>query len=201
MGLPQSKPTKKRPSLLRAALSNPHVLDRALPGLDQISQAMAILVKQYYPESALGIIELGASDGRLTEFLLAIGIDPAQLLLLEGDKAWSQQLKQRFPHIRSAHCDALQLKKQLNHYDKKTSLIVSNLSLGNLSFRKERALMQQIDEVLSEDGIFIQLTYRAYGDVFLKRSQQFTRIDFSYVWKHLPPARIDVFRHRSLDQY
>lgn len=188
-----------KPSVLRAVMHNPHMLNRLFPGVDHLAQRIADTVKHYYPDSDLGIVELGAGDGRITEALLMSGIPQQQLLLLEADAAWSTRLQKRFPDVRIANSDPLQLKRQLCRHDKKTSVIVSNLSLGSLSLRKERALMQQIDESLSEDGIFIQLTYKLYNPIFIERSQQFTRIASSIVWQHLPPARIDVFRHRSVE--
>ncbi len=138
------------------------------------------------------MVELGAGTGVVTEALLARGIMPTRLFVVERSARLAAVLKERFPEV-SVFCgDAARLRSLLNPDcgDPARVDVVSSLPLRSLPSDQVEAILGEIAALIRTSGNWIQFTY-----ALMRREvpKGFTRFGSSIVWGNLPPARVDVF--------
>lgn len=137
------------------------------------------------------VIELGAGTGAITQALLDRGVAPGDLLLVEYSRPFVQRLRQRFAGLDVIHGNAAEL-CQLVPRGRKIRAIVSSLPLCSLPEHLTRAILQQWQTLLSEDGVAIQFSYHLRKPRWRQYlSPQHTRSRI--VWANLPPANITTF--------
>jgi phosphatidylethanolamine/phosphatidyl-N-methylethanolamine N-methyltransferase len=174
---------------------NPRTMGAVCPSSSQLARVMAKSV----PLEATGwVVELGAGTGVVTKALLEHGVIPEKLITLELSEHLANYLQVHFPQVTVIQGDATQLNQLLGEKVEKVSAIVSSLPFRSLPKKMKLEIMQQIDELLFDGGLFIQFTYDLRGKMgYLPK--HFERIATDFVWYNLPPARVDVFRsHRVL---
>lgn len=143
-------------------------------------------------ESGTLVVELGAGTGVVTEALLARGIPPQRLIAIERSPALANLLRERFPEVRVVCGDAAELGTLLQDAgaEARRVNVVSSLPLRSLPPSQVRAILGEIAQVLRAGGHWIQYTYAlAQRAVPLG----FQRCSSAFVWRNLPPARVDVF--------
>ena len=105
------------------------------------------------------VIELGAGTGTVTDALLATGVRPEDLYLLERNEAFFEILSRRFPRSPLVAADALELGErfadQLGTFD----FVVSGLPLLLFEPEQKAQLFEQIFAVLKPNGAYQQFTY------------------------------------------
>ena len=149
------------------------------------------------------VVELGPGTGPVTEALLARGVAPERLLLVEYSATFCALLRARFPQVRVIQGDAYRLADTLaDAVDGPVSAIVSSLPLLNKRDGERHALLDQAFELMGPDGLFVQFTYGMTSPIPLEKSGKrpafFGEAD-KPVWLNLPPAR--VWRYRRADHY
>lgn len=188
-----SKVTEKTSALMlfaREILSNPREIGAACPSSPILGRAMANAL----PTHLNGIvIELGAGTGTITAALLARGIPPEKLLVLERSANMVKHLREKFPQLQIVEGDAAQLGQYLNK-NTKVAAIVSGLPLRSLPPMVVKKIINQIKRLLHREGVLIQFTYDLRGQWFEEQYKPFRRAQSTIVWRNLPPARVDVFR-------
>ncbi len=141
------------------------------------------------------VVELGAGTGAITAALIDKKNLFHQLIVIERSAKLSSHLIQRFPGLSIIQGDARQLHKLINQSTSAPiQAIVSSLPLRSLSPSIVKKIGIEINHVLIKGGLYIQYTYSLWGKP-LCPSPQLKLIHQKWVWKNLPPARIDVFRH------
>lgn len=176
----------------REILSNPREIGAACPSSPILGRAMANAL----PMHLNGIvIELGAGTGTITAALVARGIPPEKLLILERSPNLVKHLREKFPQLQIVEGDAVQLSDYLEK-DTKVAAIVSGLPLRSLPPPIVKGIVNQINHLLHHNGVLIQFTYDLRGEWFEQQHKQFHREQSTIVWRNLPPARVDVFRKR-----
>src|SRR6202047_4533118 len=90
----------------KSGLDNPAVAGALSPSGRFLARMMARYVD---PRKAGPVVELGPGTGAITEALLARGIAPGRLFLVEFDPGFCKLLKRRFPGVHVIKGDAYQL--------------------------------------------------------------------------------------------
>jgi len=173
----------------REILDNPRSMGAICPSSPKLARRMASLVDH---RSGI-VVELGGGTGAVTAALLEQGVTPQKLIVVEQSAKLSALLRNRFPEVTVINGDAARLAELLGPKNGKVAAIVSSLPLRSLERGAVRDILGQLEEVLQEDGLFIQYAY-SHRDQRAKLSRHFNNIHSSIVWGNLPPARIDAYR-------
>lgn len=177
----------------RELLASPGHIGAAVPSSKFLAKAMA----EQIPDSFQGIIiELGGGTGAITRALLERGISPRKIVVVERSKSLYEHLSKRFPNLNIIHGDAVDLDALLSDNELPVAAIVSSLPLRSLPKATVEKIKEALRQTLDPDALFIQFTY----DLRKESSNLFThleRINSKYVWRNIPPARIDIYKLKS----
>lgn len=130
---------------------------RSMGAVAPSGRALARLMATGVTPSAT-VLELGAGTGSLTEGLLAAGVQPANLYLVERDPELAAVLRRRFSGCHVFAADALTLARDLPAgvtYD----FVISGLPLLLFSPEQRAVLLEQILALLRPGGRYQQFTY------------------------------------------
>jgi phosphatidylethanolamine/phosphatidyl-N-methylethanolamine N-methyltransferase len=181
----------------RSWLDNPAVAGAVSPSGRFLARMMARYVD---PRKAGPVVELGPGTGAITEALLARGIAPGRLFLLEFDPGFCKLLKRRFPGVHVIKGDAYHLSQTLrDRLRRPPAAIVSSLPLLLKPETQRLALLADAFDCMRPDGCFVQFTY---GRVSPVPRDKASALDFHVeasppVWLNLPPARVWIYRRRA----
>ena len=179
---------------IRTWLENPLHTGAVSPSGRFLARAMA----QYVDPARPGpIVELGPGTGPVTEALIARGVAPERLILVEFDPQFCRLLARRYPGATVIQGDAYRLAETLREtLDEPVATIVSSLPLRNQPERRRLTLLEQAFEVLQSGGSFVQFTYGIASPMPLRHGHApcFEAEVSPPVWLNLPPARVWVYR-------
>lgn len=189
---PQKSALGDSARFLLSLIENPRIVGAVSPSGPALAKAMASYVDI---EGDAPIVELGPGTGPVTEALLARGVAPERLLLVEYEPKFCRLLAERFPGVRIIEGDAYGLKKTLEgKIDGKIAAVVSSLPLLNQPESDRLALLDQAFELLVPGGVFIQFTYGLLiSPMPLKRHANgaaYAGKGSAPIWLNLPPARV-----------
>jgi phosphatidylethanolamine/phosphatidyl-N-methylethanolamine N-methyltransferase len=137
----------------RGWLRDPRSMGAVAPSGRALARLMATGVT-----ATATVLELGAGTGSLTEALLAKGVRPENLYLVERDPELAAVLRRRFVGCHVFAADALALNRDLPAgvtYD----FVISGLPLLLFSPEQRFELLSQILTLLRPDGCYQQFTY------------------------------------------
>jgi phosphatidylethanolamine/phosphatidyl-N-methylethanolamine N-methyltransferase len=180
---------------IRSWLENPRLAGAISPSGRFLARAMAQCVD---PAGDGPIVELGPGTGPVTQALLARGIAPERLVLVEFEPSFCHLLAKKFPGAKIVRGDAYRLRETLaDHIGGKASAIVSSLPLLTKPEGARLSLLRQAFEMMGPDGRFIQFTYGVKSPVpsHVGGSLHLKTQSLAPIWLNLPPARIFVYRH------
>jgi phosphatidylethanolamine/phosphatidyl-N-methylethanolamine N-methyltransferase len=181
----------------RSWLDNPGIAGAVSPSGRFLARMMARYVD---PRKAGPVVELGPGTGAITEALLARGIAPGRLFLVEFDPGFCKLLKRRFPGVHVIKGDAYQLAQTLTgRLRRPPAAIVSSLPLLLKPETQRLALLADAFACMRPDGCFVQFTYGRVSPVPRDRASS---LDFHVeasppVWLNLPPARVWIYRRKA----
>jgi phosphatidylethanolamine/phosphatidyl-N-methylethanolamine N-methyltransferase len=155
------------------------------------------LIGAVSPSGEGPIVELGPGTGPVTKALLARGIAPERLVLVEYEHRFCAMLGERYPGVNIVQGDAYGLKKTLaGKIGGQVATVVSSLPLLVRPERDRVELLHQAFDLMGDDGLFIQFTYG-----LTKSPMPLHAVGGNYVAKgsapvlmNIPPAR--VWRYR-----
>ena len=175
----------------RSLIEKPLTVGAVAPSGKALARVMAGYVDPGVPGP---IVELGPGTGPVTEALLARGIYPARLTLVEYDPEFCRHLCQRFPGVHVVQGDAYNLKGTLDGVlHEPAAAFVSGLPLFNKPLKMRLDLLDQAFGLMKPDAPFVQFTYNAISPI--PRSHGRVRAEASgRVWRNFPPARVWVYR-------
>jgi phosphatidylethanolamine/phosphatidyl-N-methylethanolamine N-methyltransferase len=140
------------------------------------------------------VIELGPGTGPVTEALLAQGIDPSRLVLVEFDPIFCRLLRARYPAATVVQGDAYGLKRLLTGVLQQPAAgVVSGLPLFTKPLRMRLRLLFEAFGLMSPGAPFVQFTYNAVAPI-PKRLDRVSAEASERVWMNIPPARVWVYR-------
>ena len=179
---------------IRTWLENPVHTGAVSPSGRSLARTMARYVD---PDLPGPVVELGPGTGPVTEALIARGVAPERLVLVEFDPQFCRLLGRRYPGARVIQGDAYRLAETLGEVlDAPVATVVSSLPLRNQPERRRLMLLEQAFEVLQPGGSFVQFTYGIASPMPLRHGHApcFEAEVSPPVWLNLPPARVWIYR-------
>ena len=135
------------------------------------------------------IVELGPGNGVFTEKILAKMGDDSQLLVIELNEEFHNELSAKIthPNFNLFHDSADQLGVLLQKMGgNKADIIISSLPLANFPIDLRDSLLDIIQTYLKDDGYFVQFQYSLQAKKYIKKRFPNTKINFTPL--NLPPA-------------
>lgn len=176
---------------IRSWLEKPLSTGAVTPSSKLLARTMAAYVD---PETTGPVIELGPGTGPVTEALVAQGVDPARLVLVEFNPTFCHLLRTRYPSATVVQGDAYSLQRVVGGLLRApAAALVSGLPLFTKPLKTRLRLMHEAFALMAPQAPFIQFTYavvspipRALRGVSAEASER--------IWMNLPPARVWVYR-------
>jgi phosphatidylethanolamine/phosphatidyl-N-methylethanolamine N-methyltransferase len=109
--------------------------------------------------SGARVVELGAGTGTLTDAIVASGVQPQDLYLVEQNAAFVAILERRFPRATVLHADAAALRAHLGEAAGAIDCVVSGLPLLWFDRDTKRRILGEAFALLRPCGCFHQFTY------------------------------------------
>ncbi len=176
---------------IRSWIEKPLAIGAVTPSGRALARTMAAYVDPSVPGP---IIELGPGTGPVTEALVAQGIDPSRLVLVEFDPTFCRLLRTRYPDATVVQGDAYGLKRLLvGLLQQPAAAVVSGLPLFTKPLRTRLRLLFEAFGLMSPGAPFVQFTYNAVPPI-PKRLERVRAEASERVWMNIPPARVWVYR-------
>jgi phospholipid N-methyltransferase len=122
-------------------------------------EALAELITRDITPSCRPVLELGPGTGVFTRALLARGLAPEDLTLVEFGVKFAELLQTRFPGSRILRMDAARLDQRHLFDGPRFGAVVSGLPLLSMPPKKIFAILAGAFHTLREGGAFYQFTY------------------------------------------
>src|SRR5712691_11145208 len=175
----------------RTWIEKPLSMGAVTPSGKALARTMAEFVD---PHSDGPIIELGPGTGPVTEALVARGIDPARLVLVEFDPTFCRLLRKRYPEATVVQGDAYGLRRVLaGLLQPPAAAVVSSLPLFTKPLQTRLRLLFEAFHLMSPGAPFVQFTYHAVAPI-PKRLDRVRAEASERIWMNIPPARVWVYR-------
>ena len=185
-------------AFFRQWLKNPLGVAAVSPSSPQLARQMIAAL----PPRATRLIELGGGTGAITEQLLAYGIPPADLMVLELNEAMHQTLRQRFPDIRlhlANAADVQRIARDSGFLDVgPADAVISGLGILSMPKPLQREIVGEAFACLRPDGRFVQFTYGPASPVAREVLDDLQLIArrASFTWWNVPPATVYIYERR-----
>ncbi|MBO5254538.1 MAG: hypothetical protein J6B07_01790 [Opitutales bacterium] len=174
-------------------IRNPSSVGAVCPSSRFLAQKMVAPVKSVVEDKSI-VVELGSGTGAVTKYILSeLNISPKQLYCVEFDTTSAELLLDKFPDTNVVNDSAENLVQILGKDIDNLKCIVSCLPLLSLSDDCAQKILQCVENVLPEGGIFVQFTYNLLKPSADKYIKNLKRVNTMYTALNIPPARIDVY--------
>lgn len=184
------------PSLLffRQWLRHPKDVGAIWPSSRRLARCMVANV----PVQGDGLVlELGAGTGIVTRALLAHGVAPERLRVIERSPLFVRCLRRRFPELTIIEGDAAALADYLPA-GRAVDAIVSSLPLRAMPPDVVAPILAQWQALVRPGGVVSQFTYAPLGR--LKGSDaHFLQCADSWIVRNVPPARVETMVRLAQD--
>ena len=176
---------------IRSWLEKPLAIGAVAPSSRMLARRMARYVD---PKTDGPVIELGPGTGPVTEALVARGIAPERLVLVEFNPHFCALLRDRYPDATVVQGDAFQLGWLVRDLMRRpAAAVVSGLPLVIKPMRMRMRLLRDALELLAPSAPFVQFTY-AMAPPIPRTVSGVTTEASERIWMNLPPARVWVYR-------
>jgi phosphatidylethanolamine/phosphatidyl-N-methylethanolamine N-methyltransferase len=177
---------------IRSWLEKPLSTGAVTPSGRVLARTMARYVDPSLPGP---VVELGPGTGPVTEALVAEGIAPERLVLVEFNPTFCQLLRARFPAATVVQGDAYGLRRLVGGFlQQPAAAIVSGLPLFTKPVRMRLRLFREALELLRPEAPFVQFTYAVVPPIPKKKLAGVRAEASERIWKNMPPARVWVYR-------
>ena len=186
-------------TFFRQWLKNPLAVAALSPSSRRLAREM---IKQL-PENAKRVIELGGGTGVFTRALLAQGVAPENLLVVELNEELYRLLQNRFPDTKVVCGDARELENivEQENFGKEEGVdaILSGLGLLSMSRSTQRSILSAAFSVLGVNGRFIQFTYGPASPISRELLGELGLhvVRGGVAWRNVPPAAVYVFTRKN----
>lgn len=182
---------------LKRWLRNPLSMGAVVPSGRLLAEAMARTTLAEMAGRAGHVVELGAGTGEVTKALLAAGIPPDRLALVEREPELAVFLRRHFPGPRIVEGDAARLPRLLEqHGIRSAASVVSSLPLLSLPAEIVTGIVHSVFEVLPRGAALVQFTYGPSPPVpkALREGLHLVGAHGRRIWRNVPPAVVWTFR-------
>lgn len=185
---------------LRELMTQPGTVGAICASSPRLASRMA---GQVDPAARGLVVELGGGTGVISSALLARGVAPERLVIIEQSEALAALLRRRFPRACVIHGDAAELAQLQAGALLPTNeagaplpidFIVSGLPLLSIPPVVRQRIVQAGALALAPRGRLVQFTYALRGPSPWQVGG-LARVHSERVIANLPPARIDVLGH------
>lgn len=190
-----------RPSLadelrfVRTWFERPLVTGALSPSGRALARVMAGYVD---PATPGNVLELGPGTGPVTAALLARGIAPERLTLVEYNADFAALLERRFPGVSVLRGDAYAARTLLSRQNNAPfAAVVSSLPLLTRPPLERSRLVEDCLALAAAGASFIQFTYGLASPVVVEDVPGLTATVSHRVWWNFPPAQVWVYRRRT----
>ncbi len=157
---PASPAKTNKPSkllFLKQYLRNPFATGGVTPSGRQLAELM---VAKIDPQPGEVIVELGPGTGVFTRELLARGVAPADLILVEFNKEFVRFLSGEFPGVRIVQGAAQDLPRLLEGLGQgKVMKIISGIPLRSMKLADRAKITRAVAAMLEPGGRLVQFSY------------------------------------------
>jgi phosphatidylethanolamine/phosphatidyl-N-methylethanolamine N-methyltransferase len=185
------KPIDDEVQFIRSWFEKPLSTGSVIPSSKPLARTMARLVDPAVPGP---VVELGPGTGPVTEALVAHGVDPARLVLVEFNPVFCRMLRSRYPGATVVQGDAYRLKHLLGSLLRDpAAAVVSGLPLFTKPLRTRLRLITDAFGLLRPQAPFIQFTYAVVSPI--PRTLPGVQAHATErIWLNFPPAQVWVYR-------
>lgn len=165
-------------------LHQPYTVGAIAPSSAALAQAMIAAAGSFDGP----VLELGAGTGVFTAALLAAGVAPAALTVVECVPEFAALLRHRAPGARILACDARQLAPE--QFTTAPTCIVSGLPLRAMDANVVDEIVTAAFDCAAPDACLVQFTYgmRCPVPAPTLRTLRLSASRVAWVWRNLPPA-------------
>jgi len=161
------------------------------PSSPALAKAMAAEIDPSVPGP---VVEIGPGTGPVTEAILARGIAPQRLVLVEFNREFCALLRKRFPGVTVIEGDGYALADTLGDTaGKPLAAVISSLPLMTRPMPVRLRTLVAGLRLLRRGAPFVQFTYAMTAPI-PPRPSRFTITASPRIWMNLPPARVWVYR-------
>src|SRR5580692_2174145 len=176
---------------IRSWIERPLSTGAVAPSGKILARTMARYVD---PSSSGPVVELGPGTGPVTEALVAAGVDPSRLVLVEFNPTFCRLLRTRYPEATLVQGDAYSMRRLLESLLlEPAAAVVSGLPLMTKPIKMRLRLLRDAFELMLPGAPFVQFTYSVASPV-PTRLKGFSAEPSERIWMNLPPARVWVYR-------
>lgn len=182
---------------LKRWLRRPLATGAVMPSGRLLTQAMALTTRREIAGRPGYVVELGAGTGHITKALLAAGIAPERLILVERDPEFAIFLRRHFPGPRIVEGDAARLPRLLAEQGlSPIAAVVSGLPLLSLPAEVVNGIVTGVFDALPRGGALVQFTYGPKPPVpyALRERLHLQAARGRRIWRNVPPAVVWTFR-------
>ncbi|WP_064697414.1 class I SAM-dependent methyltransferase [Rhizobium aegyptiacum] len=140
---------------IRSLIADPHRVAAIAPSSDALARLMTAEIS---PSNG-PVLELGPGTGVFTRALLARGLQPSDLTLIEFGAEFAGRLQLQFPEARILLMDAAKIAENELFPTGSVAAVVSGLPLLSMPPRKVIAILAGAFSYLRHGGSFYQFTY------------------------------------------
>lgn len=179
---------------LRVLIQQPRETGSIVPSSASLGRLMAA---QVHPDAG-PVIELGGGTGALTRQILATGLDPAMLEVVEMNADFARDLRHMFPAVSILEARAEGIGAYAAHGAGAYQAVISGLPLLAMKPQEQRAILSEALDLLAPDGAIIQFTYSP-GSPIRRSVRDALGIEVRRVgsiWRNLPPATVFAITRR-----
>jgi phosphatidylethanolamine/phosphatidyl-N-methylethanolamine N-methyltransferase len=176
---------------IRSWIERPLTMGAISPSGRVLARTMANYVDPSVPGP---VVELGPGTGPVTEALVAQGIDPSRLVLVEFNPDFCRLLRARYPEATVIRGDAYSLRRTLGGLlSQPAAAIVSGLPLVTKPLKTRVRLIHEAFRMMQPGAPFVQFTYAVMPPIPKSLTGVSTQAS-ERIWLNVPPARVWVYR-------
>lgn len=182
---------------LKRWLRRPFSVGAVMPSGRFLAEAMARATLDAVSGRDGHVIELGAGTGEVTKALLAAGIRPENLVLVERDPELASFLRRHFSGPRIVEGDAARLPQLLEQQGiSSVAAVVSSLPLLSLPAEIVNGIVAGVFKAMPRGAGLVQFTYGPTPPVprLLRERFRLTGTRGRRIWRNIPPAVVWTFR-------
>ena len=177
---------------LTRLIRTPRSVGAVAPSSGALARAMT---HEILPFAGGPVLELGPGTGVFTGALIAAGIAPENITVIEYDAMFANLVRKRYPTVNLIQGDAFNLLQSKALSSTKFCAVLSGIPLLNFDAALRRQLVLNALALTKENAPFVQFSYGLQPPV--PASPPLTVGHVSTVWFNFPPARVWVYQARN----